>query len=197
MKTKILQTLQIIVVLLILIVCSSLVFALEEGETEFFEYDDEDFAITIVNVHSNGEVDAILTKPIPDYAKSLNIGESQKYLSNWQCFVVSLLDMDFSKSDMIVSSCADFNNEAVEDDPGEVIEDEPEEVIETEDELVQEEDEIIIEDVETDPEPITEEPKEGFLEKKVSIGSIMLIALVMLILIVIILMGVLVYLNRD
>src|SRR3989338_3127024 len=104
MLNKMKKSIIFLIFVFILISFSTVIFALKEGETEFFEFNDEQFALTAVNVNSDGTADVIISKHVPNFAKSLNVGESQAYFSNWQCFVTTLFGVDLDKSNVYIRS---------------------------------------------------------------------------------------------
>ena len=214
-----------VILLLIMLILSSLfVAALKEGETEFFEFNDEQFALTAVNVNSDGTADVIISKHVPDFAQSLNVGESQKYFSNWQCFVATLFGVDLDKSNVYISKCAGMSEESVEPEKTEddieinsktKIETNTETKLETENkpaaettnsekktaELTIKEDKETEENIteseqlEQDLMPVQETP-EPFLEKKISLGNVLVAGLVFFGLIMIILLFVVYYVRK-
>lgn len=194
-----------VILLLIALVLSSLtVAALKEGETEFFEFNDQQFALTAVNVNSDGTADVIISKHVPDFAKSLNVGESQKYFSNWQCFVTTLFNVDLDKSNVYISKCMgedvktetianEKKTEAKKDVATETSTD-----IKVEDNLTSEiKEEVKIQETETSQTLPIEETPESFLEKKISLGNVLIAGLVFFGLIMIILLFVVYYTKKG
>lgn len=193
-------------VFLVLIILP-LVAALKEGETEFFEFNDQQFALTAVNVNPDGTADVIISRHVPDFAKSLNVGESQKYFSNWQCFVATLFGVDLDKSNVYISKCIEEDVE-LENIVGEKkLEAVEKKKIETDssitigDNLTSE----IKEKVKTEESkqemtsqtlPIEETPV-SFLETKVSLGNVLMAGLVFFGLIMIILLFVVYYVKKE
>lgn len=190
----------------ILVFLSTSIFALKEGETEFFEFNSEQFALTAVNVNSEGTADVIISRHVPDFAKSLNVGESQKYFSNWVCFVATLFDVDLDKSNVYISKCVEknvqteniVNEKKTETNAATEISTD----IKVEDNLTSDiKEEVKIEKTEQETEtsqplPIEETP-ESFLETKISLGNVLMAGLVFFGLIMIILLFVVYYVKKG
>ncbi|MBI4453111.1 hypothetical protein HY636_00540 [Candidatus Woesearchaeota archaeon] len=205
-----------ILLLIGLILSSLFTIALKEGETEFFEFNDEQFALTAANVNPDGTADIIISKHIPDFAKSLNVGESQTYFSNWQCFVATLFDVELDKSNVYISKCAGMSEESIEPEKTETktatktdIKTETKTATETtnsekktaeltiKDDKEAEEDNLTeLEQLEQNLGPVQETP-EPFLEKKISLGNVLMAVLVFFGLIMIILLFVVYYVRKG
>lgn len=179
--------------------------ALKEGETEFVEYNKQPFAVTVGNIYNDGAADIVISRPVPDFVKSIDVGESQRYYSNWQCFVVTQLAMSSSKSDILITRCVSEEIEkAVQP---EIAEPEVKQISEP---TVQtaEEKPVIEETTVTTPstsnvttsetEPVVEQPQsQEFLDKQVSMKSVLLVVFIMMMLLLVVLLSVFIYIRKE
>ncbi|MFH1439073.1 MAG: hypothetical protein ABIG89_00785 [Candidatus Woesearchaeota archaeon] len=199
--------------LFLLIVFSYTAFAVKEGETEFFEFNKQKLALTVVKVYPDNTADLVLSKEVPEFTKALNEGESQKYMSNWQCFVVTLKEVLLSgKSNVLISRCAGEEKEELPTKvepikPIEFVEavkstqlSESVESTEPADSAGSESKQLVgLSEFSLKSEPIEETPilQENLFDTKVSLGTVLLIFLVVLALIMIILFSVFVYVRNN
>jgi hypothetical protein len=196
---------KLLLICIIFVLLSFSVFAIKESETEFLTFNDKELALTILDLNDDGTVDVMLSEPIPIQMKSLDVGESQQYYSNWECFVATLVDVDGSKSDVYLSKCYSEEEDEIENVEVVDIETETEEEVETEEETETEEKvDIIINETEDlvdleiqDAPPIEQYPTEGFFDKEVKLGNVLVIMLVMLIIVMIIMLSVIVYIKKE
>ena len=197
--------------------------ALKEGESEFFKYNKQDLVLTVLSVNQDGTADVMLSKPVPDFTKTINVGESQRYYSNWQCFVTTLMKVENSKSNVYISSCYDEDEEEVNVPvqaptsstkpvtPAKVVELADTTTADTTADASQtpspqadvpliNDSQIIISEEGIIPEeklPTEQYPQESFLEKDVKLGSVLLAGLILLLIIMIVLLAILISVKKD
>jgi hypothetical protein len=207
---------------LFIILCLSAA-AIKEGESEFFKYNKQDLVLTVLSVNQDGTADVMLSKPVPDFTKTINVGESQRYYSNWQCFVTTLMKVENSKSNVYISSCYDEDEEEVNVPvpaptsstkpvtPAKVVEPADTTAADTTADASQtpssqadvpviNDSQIIISEEGIIPEeklPTEQYPQESFLEKDVKLGSVLLAGLILLLIIMIVLLAILISVKKD
>ena len=183
------------------IIVSLNAFAIAESETEFLTYDDKEMAFTILEINDDGTIDVMISEPIPINAKSLDVGDSQQYYSNWECFVATLVEVEGDDSDVYVSKCHEEDDVIddlipIENDVVVIVEDVVEDLVDDEVEVNITTEDLI--DFDTEEAPLIEvSPSESFFDKEVKMGNVLVAVLIMLIIVMVVMLSVIIYLKNN